>query len=212
MSPHPPRTLVDDLVSYFAQKPAVHSASFAFLYSGVSQTHDLFLGVAHTGELEAIKTMALFIKNVHLPAAPLFFASSEEDPDTFALVRDEGLPFFSRDEELAVAQQLLKSLFGAADPATGAALREAVRAHPVYALVNEAQLAEKKLVVQAFARGEEQFTPLFTGPNMLALGGLGALPPGLVLAPLTWGRHLAGAAPRPVVLNPDTPFAAAFDL
>ena len=203
MSPNPERTFISDLVSYFAQKPEVQAATFAFLYSSVSQTHDLFLGVDHAGDLEGLKAMALFIKNAYLPDAPLFFASPEEDADTFALVQEQGLPFFSRREDLAVAQHALAQLFGAAD---GAALREAVLGHGVYALVNEAQLAEKKVVVQAFANDEGTFTPLFTSPS------LAAPPAGLVLARLVWGQHLAGAAPRPVVLNPDTPFAVAFDL
>ena len=210
MTPTPARTLLSDLVSYFDQKPEVQAASFAFLYSTVSGTHDLFLGVAHTGGLEAIKTMTLFIKNAYLPETPMFFASSEDDADTFALVQEQGLPFFSRQEDLLVAQELLQALLGPGED--GTPLRAALRENPVYAMVNEAQLAEKKLAVQAFAKGEETFTPLFTSPNMLLLGGMTALPPGLVLAPLTWGKHLAGTAPRPVVLNPDTPFAVALDL
>ena len=209
MSTEPERTFVADLVSYFAQKPEVRTATFAFLYSSVSQTHDLFLGVEHTGELEGLKAMALFIKNAYLPESPMFFASSEEDPDTYALVQEQGLAFYSQQEDLAVAQKALECLFGTA---TDAELRDTVRAHGVYALVHEAQLAEKKLVVQSFAKEEGPFTPLFSSPQLAAAGGLAAPPAGLALARLVWGQHLAGAAPRPVVLNPDTPFAVAFEL
>jgi hypothetical protein len=210
MDSQPTRTLIDDLVSYFDQKAEVQAAYFAFLYSSVSKTHDLFLGVEHTGELEGIKTMTLFIKRVYLQDSPMYFTSPEDDPDTFALVREQGLLFFSRQQETVVAQELLKRLF---DQASGdEALVQAVREHGVYAMVNAEQLQQKKLVVQSFSKDEATFTPLFSSANMVPLGGLTALPPGLALAKLIWAKHLAGAPPRTVLLNPDTAFEAALEL
>ena len=92
------------------------------------------------------------------------------------------------------------------------ALIEAVRQNSVYALVDEALLKEKKLALPSFADGEHIFTPLYTHPNMLALAGTAAVPPGLALVRVTWGKHMAGAASRRVVLNPDTDFTAGFEL
>jgi hypothetical protein len=204
------RSLIDDLVSYFDQKTAVQAAYFAFLFSSVSQTHDLFLGVEHVGELEGIQSMTLLIKNVYLGDNPIYFASTEHDADTFAIVKEEGLLFFSRQEDTVVAQELLKLLFNKSSGP--AALAAAVRAHSVYALVDEAKLQEKKLAVPSFAQGETVMTPLYTQPNLLALAGMAAVPPGLALARITWGTHLAEAPPRHVVLNPDTAFSAAFEL
>ncbi|HEX8327873.1 MAG TPA: enhanced serine sensitivity protein SseB C-terminal domain-containing protein [Hymenobacter sp.] len=210
MATQPPRTFIDDLTSYFAQKTEVQAAYFAFLFSSASETHDLFLGVEHVGGLEGIQTMTLLIKNVYLGDSPMYFASTEHDADTFAIVKEEGLLFFSRQDETAVAQQLLKLLF---DKREGSeALAEAVRHNSVYALVNSAMLQEKKLAVQAFAQGETVFTPLYTHPNMLARAGMAAVPAGLALARVTWSKHLAGAPPRQVVLNPDTDFTAQFEL
>jgi hypothetical protein len=210
MQPQPTRTFIDDLVSYFDQKAEVQAAYFAFLYSSVSETHDLFLGVEHTGGLEDIQNMTLFIKRVYLKESPMFFASTEHDPDTFALVKEQGLLFFSRQQDTVIAQELLKRLFD--QSGDGQALAQAVREHGVYAMVNEEQLQQKKLVVQSFSKGEDTFTPLFSSPNMVPLGGLTALPPGLALARLTWAQHLAGAAPRVVLLNPDTAFEAQLEL
>ncbi|UOQ71852.1 SseB family protein [Hymenobacter cellulosilyticus] len=205
-----PRSFIDDLVSYFDQKQEVQAAYFAFLYSSVSQTHDLFLGVEHAGELEGIKKMSLFIKQVYLPQAPMFFASSEEDAELFATVREQGLQFFSRQEGRGIEQELLKGLFD--QQRDRAELVGTVRNHGVYALVHKAPLEQKQLVVQSFSKDGEEFTPLFTSPDMLPLGGIGAPPAGMVLARLVWSKHLAGAAPRPVVLNPDTAFEARFEL
>lgn len=210
MNPQLSRSLIDDLVSYFDQKTEVHAAYFAFLYSSVSETHDLFLGVEHTGELEEIQAMTLIIKQVCLGESPMFFASTEHDADTFAIVKEQGLLFYSRQEETVVAQQLLKRLFNR--EGDDQELIETVRNNGVYALVNAAQLEDKKLVVPSFAQGENTFTPLYTHPSMLAIAGMAAVPPGLALARVTWSRHLAGAAPRQVVLNPDTDFTAAFEL
>ena len=140
----------------------------------------------------------------------MFFASTEHDADTFAIVKEQGLLFFSRQEETVVAQQLLKRLFNRESGDQD--LIETVRHNGVYALVDAAQLEDKKLVVPSFARGENTFTPLYTHPSMLAMAGMAAVPPGLALARVTWSRHLAGAAPRQVVLNPDTDFTAAFEL
>ncbi|UOQ52600.1 SseB family protein [Hymenobacter cellulosivorans] len=205
-----PRSFIDDLVSYFTQKQEVQAAWFAFLYSSVSQTHDLFLGVEHSGDLEGVKKMSLLIKQAYLPQAPMFFASSEEDAELFATVQEQGLQFFSRQQERGVEQELLKGLFDQQrDPAE---LAGTVRDLGVYALVHKAQLEQKKLVVQSFSKDGEAFTPLFTSPEMLPLGGIGAPPEGLVLARLVWSKHLPGAAPRPVVLNPDTAFEARFEL
>ena len=211
MQSNPARTFIDDLVSYFDQKAEVYAAYFAFLYSPVSQTHDLFLGVAHAGALEDIQNMTLLIKRVYLQDSPMFFASTEHDPDTFALVREQGLLFFARQEPVALAQQLLKRLF---DPQSdGAALREAAREHAVYAVVDKEQLAQRRLVFQPFGTAEEAALPLFTHPNMVFLGtGLPELPPGLTLAQLTWAKHLAGSPSRAVVLNPNTPFEARMEL
>ncbi|GAA4056227.1 hypothetical protein GCM10022409_49400 [Hymenobacter glaciei] len=204
------RTLIDDLVSYFEQKTEVQAAYFAFLFSSVTETHDLFLGVEHVGGLEDIQAMTLLIKNVYLGDSPMYFASTEYDADTFAIVKEEGLLFFSRQEDAAVSQQLLKLLF---DKREGTeALAEAVRHNSVYALVNTAMLEEKKLAVQAFGQGETVFTPIYTHPDMLARAGMAAVPAGLTLARVTWSKHLAGAKPRQVVLNPDTDFTAAFEL
>ena len=210
MTTQPSRTLIDDLVSYFEQKTEVQAAYFAFLFSSVSETHDLFLGVEHVGGLEDIQTTALLIKNVYLGDSPMYFASTEHDSDTFAIVKEEGLLFFSRQEETAVAQQLLKLLFNKREG--DEALVEAVRHNSVYALVNSAMLQEKKLALQSFAQGETVFTPLYTHPDMLARAGMAAVPAGLTLARVTWSKHLAGAKPRQVVLNPDTDFTAAFEL
>ena len=204
------RTLIDDLVSYFDQKTEAQAAYFAFLFSSVSQTNDLFLGVEHTGDLEGIQAMTLLIKNVYLGDNPMYFASTEHDADTFAIVKEEGLLFFSRQEETLVAQQLLKCLFNKSDGTE--ALVEAVRHNGVYALVDSAMLKENKLGLPAFGQGESVFTPLYTTPNMLALGGMAGLPPGLTLARVTWSKHLAGAKPRQVVLNPDTDFTVPFEL
>ena len=206
----PSRSLIDDLVSYFDQKTEVQAAYFAFLFSSVSETHDLFLGVEHVGELAGIQTMTLLIKNVYLGDNPMYFASTEHDADTFAIVKEEGLLFFSRQEETAVAQQLLKLLFNKREG--DEALVEAVRHNSVYALVNSAMLQEKKLALQSFAQGETDFTPLYSHPDMLARAGMAAVPAGLTLARVTWSKHLAGAKPRQVVLNPDTDFTAAFEL
>lgn len=210
MDSQPTRTFIDDLVSYFDQKAEVQAAYFAFLYSSVSETHDLVLGVEHTGALEGIKTMTLFIKRVYLQDSPMYFASTEDDPATFALVKEQGLLFFSRQQETVVAQELLKRLFNQASG--DEALVQAVREHGVYAMVDKEQLQQKKLVVQSFSKGEATFTPLFSSANMVPLGGLTALPPGQVLARLTWAQHLAGAAPRTVLLNPDTAFETALEL
>lgn len=210
MTTQPSRTLIDDLMSYFEQKAEVQAAYFAFLFSSVSETHDLFLGVEHVGGLEDIQTTALLIKNVYLGDSPMYFASTEHDSDTFAIVKEEGLLFFSRQEETAVAQQLLKLLFNKREG--DEALVEAVRHNSVYALVNSAMLQEKKLALQSFAQGETVFTPLYTHPDMLARAGMAAVPAGLTLARVTWSKHLAGAKPRQVVLNPDTDFTAAFEL
>lgn len=210
MATQPSRSLIDDLVSYFDQKTEVQAAYFAFLFSSVSKTHDLFLGVEHAGELEGIQQMTLLIKNVYLGDNPMYFASTEHDTDTFAIVKEEGLLFFSRQEETAVAQELLKLLFNKSGGIE--ALVEAVRHHSVYALVDAAKLQEKKLAVPSFAQGETVMTPLYTHPNMLALAGMAAVPPGLALARVTWSQHLAGAPPRQVVLNPETAFTAAFEL
>lgn len=210
MAPHPPRSLIDDLVSYFDQKAEVQAAYFAFLFSSVSQTHDLFLGVEHTGELAGIQQMTLLIKNVYLGDNPMYFASTEHDADTFAIVQEEGLLFFSRQEDTVVAQELLKLLFNKSGGTE--ALVAAVRHHSVYALVDQAKLQEKILAVPSFAQGETVMTPLYTQPTMLALAGMAAVPPGLALACVTWSQHLAGAPPRHVVLNPDTAFTAAFEL
>lgn len=204
------RTFIDDLVRYFDQKPEVHAAYFAFLFSSVTETHDLFLGVEHTGGLEDIQTIALLIKNVYLGESPMYFASTEYDADTFAIVKEEGMLFFSRQEEVTVAQQLLKLLF---DKHEGTeALVDAVRHNGVYALVDAAMLKDKKLVLPKFGQGETVFTPLYTHPSMLARAGMVAVPPGLALAHVTWSKHLAGAAPRQVILNPDTDFTATFEL
>ena len=210
MTTQPSRTLIDDLMSYFEQKAEVQAAYFAFLFSSVSETHDLFLGVEHVGGLDDIQTTALLIKNVYLGDSPMYFASTEHDSDTFAIVKEEGLLFFSRQEETAVAQQLLKLLFNKREG--DEALVEAVRHNSVYALVNSAMLQEKKLALQSFAQGETVFTPLYTHPDMLARAGMAAVPAGLTLARVTWSKHLAGAKPRQVVLNPDTDFTAAFEL
>ena len=96
MATQPSRSLIDDLVSYFDQKTEVQAAYFTFLFSSVSETHDLFLGVEHGGELEGIQQMTLLIKNVYLGDTPMYFASNEHDADTFAIVKDEGILFFSR--------------------------------------------------------------------------------------------------------------------
>jgi hypothetical protein len=79
-------------------------------------------------------------------------------------------------------------------------------------MVNAEQLQQKKLVVQSFSKDEATFTPLFSSANMVPLGGLTALPPGLALAKLIWAKHLAGAPPRTVLLNPDTAFETALEL
>lgn len=211
MQPQPARTFIDDLVCYFDQKAEVHAAYFAFLYSSVSQTHDLFLGVEHSGELEDIQNMTLLIKRVYLQDSPMFFASPEHDPDTFALVREQGLLFFSRQEPVAVAQELLKRLFD--QQSDGTALRDAVREQAVYAVVDKEKLAQRQLAFQPFGTVEEAALPLFTHPNMVFPGtGLPTLPPGLTLAQLTWARHLAGSSPQQVALNPNTPFEARFEL
>lgn len=207
----PARTLIDDLVSYFDQKAEVSAAYFAFLHSSVSGTHDLFLGVDHAGELEGIQAMTLLIKRVYLQDSPMFFASPEHDPDTFELVREQGLLFFSRHENPAVAQQLLKHLFGQQED--GDALPQAVREHAVYALVDKEKLARQQLAFQPYGTDEAAFVPLFTSPNMLFVStGLPTLPPGLTLAQLTWARHVGPGAPRPVALNPNTPFEVRFEL
>ena len=211
MQPDPSRTFIDDLVSYFDQKAEVNAAYFAFLYSSVSQTHDLFLGVEHNGALEDIQNITLLIKRVYLQDSPTFFASSEHDPDTFALVREQGLLFFSRQEPVALAQQLLQRLFD--QQRDGAALHQAAREHAVYAVVDREQLAQRKLAFQPFGSAEEPALPLFTHPNMVFLGtGLPELPPGLTLAQITWAKHLASSPTRAVVLNPNTPFEARFEL
>ena len=211
MQPAPVRTFIDDLMGYFDQKAEVNAAYFAFLYSSVSQTHDLFLGVKHSGALEDIMNITLLIKRLYLQDSPMFFASPEHDPDTFALVREQGLLFFSRHKPVALAQQLLKRLFD--QQSDGAALREAVREHTVYAVVDKEQLAQRKLAFQPFGTADDTTLPLFTHPNMVFLGtGLPTLPPGLTLAQLTWDRHLAGSAPRQVALNPNTPFEARLEL
>lgn len=211
MQPQPARTFIDDLVSYFDQKAEVHAAYFAFLYSSVSQTHDLFLGVEHNGALEDIQNTTLLIKQVYLQDSPMFFASPEHDPHAFALVREQGLLFFSRQEPVALAQQLLKRLFDR--QSDGAALLDAVREQAVFAVVDKEKLAQRQLAFQPFGAAEDAALSLFTHPNMVFLAtGLPALPPGLTLAQITWAKHLVGSPPRAVVLNPNTPFEARFEL
>ncbi|MGY0034363.1 enhanced serine sensitivity protein SseB C-terminal domain-containing protein [Pedobacter sp. NJ-S-72] len=202
---------VESLVSLFVTKPAVLKAYFGLLYDEEKDDNDLFLAVEHLGEVEGLKKMTHLIKKTFLPDVPMFYTSTEDQPELLGYIEETNFPFYVKDKPQPLNILVMKQWF---DPTYKKSFIEKVKTSKVTSLFKDFNPLGKGIDFQTFVREGKEFIPLFSGKEMIFKSGMTEVPSDLTVAEFDWRKideAIDGSLKEHFyVLNPGTSFEVEF--
>ncbi|MBB6272048.1 hypothetical protein HDF26_002505 [Pedobacter cryoconitis] len=202
---------VENLISLFTSKPNVLKAYFGLLYDEGKDDNDLFLAIDHLGGAKGLKKMTYFMKETFQPDIPMFYTSTQEQPELLGFIEETNFPFYVKDKPQPLHISVMKQWF---DPGYKKAFIEKIKTSKVTSLFKDFDPLGKGFDFQTFVRDGKEFIPLFSGKEMVYKSGMTEVPSDLTVAEFDWLRieeSIDGSLKEHFyVLNPGTSFEVEF--
>ncbi len=202
------KTIIGELVHYFAAQPAVKEAYFGFISYDNGNSCNLVLAVDHVGALDEIQKVSWEIKTSHFPDKTMFLAPRESRGESFELVKKNNFPFYSIDQMRSLEQEILKYWFY--KPKYKEELIKTLKRTKIITLVKKMDRSSSEITFQSYIKGGTEFVPLFSDRKMLSLNPLGELPSSIDALEFIWvdlnNFLIKKLESQLFILNPGTPF------
>lgn len=155
--------------------------------------------------------MTHFIKETFLPDIPMYYTSTDDQPELLHFIEETNFPFYIKEKPQPLNILVMKQWF---DPTFKKSFVEQIKTSKVTSLFKDFDPLGRGFDFQTFVRDGKEFIPLFSGKEMVFKSGMTEVPSDLTVAEFDWQKiddAIDGSLKEHFyVLNPGTSFEVEF--